>query len=439
MVTALIIADSNGNELYLSRARNAQGDPEGWLTRTRGLPRGNGRLLRERWSADRELLEKTWVDLPGYVPTERPWFIGAVSNASDDQVYRSEPYTFFERKRLGVTESMRWTRANGDTHVVACDMLLGDVFALVSEIDASEQGETFLCNSDGQVFVPYRAPPPGETASGPQHVFVAPEKTGNKIIESAVAAWIKAGSQADEPVRFLAGDVSGWAGFRSMDPLSGIWMGVAVPEPEIFGATIDWTPQLIAILALILFLGVLPAVSIVRKYGHQLKDVPRQLIGPKSFEHDVQKLIARGEGATLEFKSTVRMNLKTEKFGKEIELAWLKGVAAFMNSDGGTLLIGVSDDGEILGVEQDKFDNEDKCRLHLKNLVNQHIGAELSPLIRFQVQAINSKPVVVVQCERSAKPVFLKGKNQEAFYIRSGPSSVELSPREVLEYVDQRA
>jgi hypothetical protein len=249
MVTALIIADSNGNELYLSRARNAQGDPEGWLTRTRGLPRGNGRVLRERWSADRELLEKTWVDLPGYVPTERPWFIGAVSNASDDQVYRSEPYTFFERKRLGVTESMRWTGPNGNTHVVAFDMLLGDVFAIVSEIEVSERGETFLCNSDGQVFVPYHALPPGETASGPQHVFVASEKTGNEIIESAVAAWIKAGSQADEPVRFLAGDVSGWAGFRSMDPLSGIWMGVAVPEPEIFGTTIDWTPQLIVILA----------------------------------------------------------------------------------------------------------------------------------------------------------------------------------------------
>ena len=101
-------------------------------------------------------------------------------------------------------------------------------------------------------------------------------------------------------------------------------------------------------------------------------------------------------------------------------------------------LIGVSDDGEVLGVEHDKFDNEDKCRLHLKNLVNQHIGAEFSRLIRFEVQPIDTKTVVAVQCERSAKPVFLKGKNRESFYIRSGPSSVELSPREVLEYVNRR-
>jgi hypothetical protein len=46
--------------------------------------------------------------------------------------------------------------------------------------------------------------------------------------------------------------------------------------------------------------------------------------------------------------------------------------------------------------------------------------------------------VVAAQCERSSKPVFLEAKNKEAFYIRSGSSSVELSPREVLEYVARR-
>ncbi len=439
MVSALIVADSRGSEFVVSRDRNPEGEPEGWVTRTRGLEHGDGRLLRERWNDQRELVEDSWVDLPGYVPTERPWFVGAMNNESDTEIYRSEPYQFFERKQLGVTQSMRWTPEDGNTHVVAFDLLLGDVFALVSEIEVSEEGETFLCTSNGEVFVPYRELRPGEEAPEGRHVFVPAEQTGNELIVSAVAAWRAAGGLADEPTPFHADQVSGWAGFRPMKPLSGIWMGVAVPEPEIFGAPIDWTPQLIVIIALVLLLGLLPAVSIVRKYGHQLKDVPKQLIGPKSFERDVENLIARGEGATLEFKSTVRMNLKTEKFGKEIELAWLKGATAFMNSDGGTLLIGVSDDGEILGVEQDKFESEDKCRLHLKNLVNQHIGAGLSPLIRFQVQPINSKLVVVVQCERSAKPVFLKGKNKEAFYIRSGPSSVELSPREVLEYVDQRA
>ena len=438
MVNALIVADSKGHEFLVSRDRNEHDEPEGWVTRTRDLHDSKGRLLRERWNLQRELVETSWVDLPGYVPTERPWFVGAINNASDDEIYRSEPYHFFDRKQLGVTQSMRWTPEDGNPHVVAFDLLLGDVFTMVSEIEVSEGGETFLCKSSGEVFVPYRARKPGDTTPRPQPAFVAPSKTGSALIESAVAAWMEAGDHIAEPVPFTSGDLSGWAGFRLVDPLSGIWMGVAVPEPEIFGAAIDWTPQLIMIVALVFILGLLPAVTIVRKYSHQLKDVPKQLIGPKSFERDVQALITRGEGPTLEFKSTVRMNLKSEKFGKEIELAWIKAATAFMNSDGGTLLIGVGDDGAILGVERDKFESDDRCRLHLKNLVNQHIGAEFSPLIRFQVRAIRSKTVVAVQCERSSDPVFLKGKNTETFYIRSGPSSVELSPREVLEYVARR-
>ena len=438
MVSAMIIADSRGHELHLSRAQNAEGKPEGWLTRTRGLKRGKGKLLRERWSEQHVLLDATWVELPGYVPSERPWFRGAMSIGSNDEVFRSAPYVFFEEKRVGVTQSMRWTRQDGNTHVVAFDLLLGDIFALVSQIEVSEGGETFLCTSEGEVFVPYRVSQPGESSSGAQHVFVPAERVGNEIIARAVKAWLAAGGRAADPVPFVAGEVSGWTGVRRMEPLSGIWMGVAVPDPEIFGATIDWTPQLIVILVLIFLLGLLPAVTIVRKYSHQLKDVPKQLISPKSFERDVRRLIEQGESRTLEFKSTVRMNLKTEKLGKEIELAWLKGASAFMNSEGGTLLIGVGDGGEILGLDADQFESDDKCQLHLKNLVNQHIGAEFSPLIRFQVRPIGSQSVVVVQCERSANPVFLKAKNKEVFYIRSGPSSVELSPREVLEYVAHR-
>ena len=355
-----------------------------------------------------------------------------------DAVHRTEPYLLFELKRLGVTESMRWTPEDGNTHVVGLDLLLGDVFAVVSEIEVSEGSETFLCDSAARVFVPFRPLAPGETPHEPHHVFIAAEQTGNALIERAVAAWEREGKPPETPVAFRTDTVSGWAGFHLVDPLTGIWMGVAVPDPEIFGAALEWSPQVVVVLLLILFGALLLAVRLVRKYAHQLKDVPKQLVRPKAFERDVRRLIALGEGPTLEFKSTVRMNLKSGKIGKEIELAWLKGATAFMNTDGGTLLIGVGDDGEILGVEPDQFENEDKCRLHLKNLVNRHIGAEHSTSIRFEVGEVEGKTLAVVQCERSRDPVFLRAKNKELFYIRSGPSSVELTSREVLEYVARR-
>ena len=132
------------------------------------------------------------------------------------------------------------------------------------------------------------------------------------------------------------------------------------------------------------------------------------------------------------------MNLHTKKPGKEIELAWAKGVAGFLNTNGGTLLFGVTDDGEITGLEQDVFENEDKCGLHFKNLIAKHIGAEFSKYIRFMILPMDGKSVGVVSCGRSSEPVFLKDVNKEHFYIRNGPSSDELPVSKALDYIKRR-
>lgn len=70
---------------------------------------------------------------------------------------------------------------------------------------------------------------------------------------------------------------------------------------------------------------------------------------------DVEDIVNQGETTTVEFKSTLRINLHTGEKDPRIELAVLKTIAAFLNSSGGTLLIGVNDDGEPLGVEADHF------------------------------------------------------------------------------------
>jgi len=132
------------------------------------------------------------------------------------------------------------------------------------------------------------------------------------------------------------------------------------------------------------------------------------------------------------------MNLHSKKPGKEIELAWLKGVAAFLNTDGGTLLLGVTDAGEITGLEQDVFENDDKCRLHFKNLIAAHLGADLSKYIRFELLPFDGKTVGVVLCARASEPVFLKDGNKEYFYIRNGPSSDELPVSKALNYIKRR-
>ncbi|MCP4396159.1 MAG: ATP-binding protein, partial [bacterium] len=140
----------------------------------------------------------------------------------------------------------------------------------------------------------------------------------------------------------------------------------------------------------------------------------------------------------LEFKSTIRWNLKTNKAGKEIEIAWLKTVAAYLNSEGGTLLLGVRDDGEVLGLEADNFQNEDRLLLHVNNLIKQHVGLEFVQFIEVKLYHIEDRRILGIRCVPSKAAVFLKQNKDEQFFIRTGPSTLRLSGSEMLKYLAQQ-
>ena len=113
-------------------------------------------------------------------------------------------------------------------------------------------------------------------------------------------------------------------------------------------------------------------------------------------------------------------------------------MVAFLNSEGGTLLIGVDDDANIVGVEPDGFENHDKIGQHIKNLINQHIGPEFSPNIQCHVHGVDGRTVVMLVCEPAQAPVFLTMGKKEEFFIRSGPSSVRLSMSQMVKYLEQK-
>ena len=152
----------------------------------------------------------------------------------------------------------------------------------------------------------------------------------------------------------------------------------------------------------------------------------------------MEHLITLGESDTLEFKSTLRTNLKTGEKDKRMEKAVLKTLVAFLNSEGGTLLIGVTDDGDILGVDEESFDNRDKLNLHMTNLISSQIGDEFLPYIRFKLIEFEDRAVMRVVCKRCRTPVFLRENKTEQYYVRSGPSSVELIGSEMVKYIGSK-
>jgi len=148
-----------------------------------------------------------------------------------------------------------------------------------------------------------------------------------------------------------------------------------------------------------------------------------------------EKLVGAGESDKLEFKSTLRWNLQNDRKDKIMEHAVLKTIVGFLNSEGGTLLIGVQDDGTILGIENDHFDNEDKFLLHFTNLLNDKVGKHYSDNVKWALKSVGEQKVLRVDCTPSTAPVYLKNKSAEEFYIRSGPSTVLLSTSELVAYI----
>ncbi|MHB8420551.1 MAG: AlbA family DNA-binding domain-containing protein [Myxococcales bacterium] len=159
---------------------------------------------------------------------------------------------------------------------------------------------------------------------------------------------------------------------------------------------------------------------------------------------NAEELIKRGESKTLEFKSTLRWSLKENKQDdKGVTHAVLKTVAAFLNGDGGDLLIGVADDGSIVGIEPDRLESDDKFMRHLAQVVRNGLGDRAGTCIDPKMQVVEGKTVCVVTCQRSPEAVYLKWKGMEAapegdFFVRSGPSTVKLPPKSATEYVRTR-
>ncbi len=179
-----------------------------------------------------------------------------------------------------------------------------------------------------------------------------------------------------------------------------------------------------------------------RAFGEAIKNA---LFDQYLHDHrQAEELIKRGESKTLEFKSTLRWSLKEDRVDdKGVTHAVLKTVAAFLNTEGGDLLIGVADDGAIVGIERDQLENDDKFMRHLAQVVRNGMGDRAGTCIDPKTQIVQGKTVCVVSCQRSPEPVFLKWKGLEAspegdLFVRSGPGTVKLPVDSAREYIRTR-
>jgi hypothetical protein len=368
-----------------------------------------------------------------YDPRSRPWFKGALEIADASAVFWTHPYLFFTERTAGITGAVRFQRPSepGRDYVLGMDLPLRDILQALSQLKVGERGAAFITEANGAVLLPPATMNKGDSSLS---ASLSPEQLDAGPVFDAAKTWLDAGRPARQPITFRSG--TWWTWLQPLgDPDKDLWLGITIPEWDFLGALKSGWILVISVGVLALVAGLVVTLLLTRHYGRQFKALPSLTDHPEEFEERVLTLIRYGESPNLEFKSTLRTNLKTGKAGKEIELAWLKSVVGFLNTDGGVLLIGVNDEGEVVGIAADQFENEDKCLLHFKNLINQHIGAEFSKYLHAEIRSVAGKTVVAVVCEKAREPAFLLAGGNEEFHIRSGPSSIKLTPRQILQYL----
>jgi len=158
---------------------------------------------------------------------------------------------------------------------------------------------------------------------------------------------------------------------------------------------------------------------------------------------DLEALIAGHENERVEFKSSLQWDMRREKKATWLRDEVVATICAFLNTSGGTLLIGVSDEGDVLGLQPDfKLMNgktlqkqKDNFALLISNLINDHLGVLFSRDVKLKFKEIQGKTMAVIRVQPGPEAAFVKNKE---FYVRSGNQSRKLETADAVRYIGRR-
>ena len=157
-------------------------------------------------------------------------------------------------------------------------------------------------------------------------------------------------------------------------------------------------------------------------------------------EEQIRGLLAKGEGPTVEYKSSLRWDYNQSGVNKELTKVIVRTLAAFLNSQGGTLLIGVDDKGTLLDLELDISTlgkkSLDGFELTLRSAVASYLGEEVDPHVSLAFATVEDKRVAVAECLAHPSPVYFRDGNKRELCVRSGNLTRSLDVAAAISYVD---
>ncbi|WP_299818839.1 helix-turn-helix domain-containing protein [uncultured Roseibium sp.] len=156
----------------------------------------------------------------------------------------------------------------------------------------------------------------------------------------------------------------------------------------------------------------------------------------------IPDLMRQGETRRVEFKSSLRWDLKEKHVNRELEKVIAKTIAGFYNADGGHLLIGVDDNGRPLGLDHDlatlKSPDLDSFERTINDIVSRNLGGDLCPYLHTVFARVEDKDVAMIIVSPAPRAVYLEENKASVFYLRSGNSTRRLDVREAVNYANTR-
>jgi hypothetical protein len=157
-------------------------------------------------------------------------------------------------------------------------------------------------------------------------------------------------------------------------------------------------------------------------------------------KRDILKLIEQGENDWIEFKSSMRYDYNKQDINRDLEFVIAKTIVGFMNAKGGKLIIGVDDNGTILGLKNDfntlRNKSRDGFERGIFNIISNYIGQESCYSTHVSFYQFDQSDICLVDVERSHEPVYLSEGKKTTFYVRTGNATHPLNVKDTVKYLN---
>jgi hypothetical protein len=189
-------------------------------------------------------------------------------------------------------------------------------------------------------------------------------------------------------------------------------------------------------------------VASIREAVDRIFDVADALLSVVQrgiIHQDIDELLSQRESEFLEFKPTLICDPQADEVSKRVEHTTAKELCAFLNAKGGTLVVGLDDKRNVLGVRreltllhQDGKSDKDIFDQRLTALVASHLGAEKRTHIHLDWEQSHDNDLAVITMSPGDSETYVKYEGRNEFYLRLGNTSQLLDVKAAADYIRKR-